>query len=191
MSFITILEVSKLLKCSTRSVYRRIDTVDTIDNLIVKGYAKAVKSSNGNKTRLFSKEWIVTTFDTIDTIDKERQPQAPKQSTSTDNKGFDTVDTIKFLQEQIKVKDEQLRDYSEQFSSFQAIELQAMERLKEQNLIIHQLQLVGEERAKKLEAFNQKQKPEPIVQDFTTFEDIEEVPEENLSEFNEWLKNPK
>ena len=90
-------------------------------------------------------------------------------------------DYIQHLKGEIEALRSQLKDYSEQFTNFQAIELQAMERLKEQNHIIMQLEMVAEERLKKIELLTSK-KEAPI-------HNIEEVklsdePEPSLNKLN-------
>jgi len=83
-------------------------------------------------------------------------------------------DYIQHLKREIEALRSQLKDYSEQFTNFQAIELQAMERLKEQNHIIMQLEMVAEERLKKIEVLTSK-KEDSIIS-----ENIEDVKSEEV-----------
>ena len=83
-------------------------------------------------------------------------------------------DYIQHLKGEIEALRSQLKDYSEQFTNFQAIELQAMERLKEQNHIIMQLEMVAEERLKKIEVLTSK-KEDSIIS-----ENIEDVKSEEV-----------
>lgn len=100
MEFVTIQDVAKLLKCTPRSVYRKIEAIDSFDNLVIKGFAQREVSTNGNSSRLFSKEWITETFVVKD---KVRQSK------------IGTLDTSAFeiLKEQLTIKDNQIDLLSE------------------------------------------------------------------------------
>lgn len=95
MEYITIQEAAIILNCSTRSVYRKLDKIDTFDNLVNKGFAKQELSGNGNSRRLFSKEWINSNFA------KSVKPRQSKTS-SLDVKAFD------IFEKQLEIKDQQI-----------------------------------------------------------------------------------
>ena len=95
-------------------------------------------------------------------------------------------DYIQHLKGEIEALRSQLKDYSEQFTNFQAIELQAMERLKEQNHIIMQLEMVAEERLKKIEVLTSK-KEDSIhnIEDVKSEEvKLSDEPEPSLDKLN-------
>jgi len=100
MEYITIQEVAKILGCSTRSVYRKFDKIDTLDNLIKKGFAKRELSNNGNSRRLFNKDWISSNFVKID---KPRQ----SKTSSLDVKAFE------IFENQLEIKDNQIESLQE------------------------------------------------------------------------------
>tara|TARA_R110002050_G_C8955405_1_gene513693 strand:+ start:1809 stop:2354 length:546 start_codon:yes stop_codon:yes gene_type:complete len=101
MEFITIQEVSKILKCSTRSVYRKLDKIDTFDNLCQKGFAQYEIYQNGNNRRLFNKEWVKSTLD-------------KKKSLKSKNPNDQAVEILKsqldIKDSQINAKDNQIND---------------------------------------------------------------------------------
>ena len=61
--FITISEVAQILKCTPRTVQHQLKEIDTFDNLVKQGFAKNSPSKNGNKIKLFDKEWITSISD--------------------------------------------------------------------------------------------------------------------------------
>lgn len=99
MTFITIQEAATILKCSTRSVYRKIDAIDTFENLCQKGFAQYEINTNGNNRRLFSKEWINEAL-VKNQINK-------KQRIVLDGDAFE------LLKEQLTIKDNQIDQLSE------------------------------------------------------------------------------
>ena len=82
MTFLTIQEAAKLLNCSPRSVYRKLDSIDAFDNLVKKGFAKWELHNNGNNRRLINEDWLKATFVKND---KARQSKI----SSLDVKAFD------------------------------------------------------------------------------------------------------
>lgn len=99
MTFITIQEAASILKCSTRSVYRKIDAIDTFESLCQKGFAQYEIHSNGNNRRLFSKQWINEAL---------VKNQANKKQRIVLN-----GDAFELLKEQLTIKDNQIDQLSE------------------------------------------------------------------------------
>lgn len=100
MTFLTIQEAAKLLNCSPRSVYRKLDSIDTFDNLVKKGFAKRELHDNGNNRRLINEDWLKATFVKND---KARQSKI----SSLDVKAFD------IFEKQLDIKDNQIKDLQE------------------------------------------------------------------------------
>jgi len=110
---ITIQEVAKLFKCTTRTVYRRLDAIDTFQNHVDKGHAVYEVYQNGNNRRLFDKEWIESI------LAKEQKVSAVKSS--------DKSEWITVIENQLNLKDEQIKAKDEQIDQL-AMLLHKMEQ---------------------------------------------------------------
>lgn len=120
--FITIQEAATMLGCSTRSVYRKIDAIDTFDNLVAKGFADKLYSTSGNISRLFSKDWLQSTF-----VNKEKK----KTNDPIRSEAFE------YLKGQLNLKDEQLEAAQDQINRLLDIVVMAQRRVNEVEKYYH------------------------------------------------------
>lgn len=178
MNYITIQEAAKILNCSTRSVYRKIDKIDTFDNLVKKGFTKYELSNNGNNRRLFNEEWINSNFAKVD---KPRQ----SKTSSLDTKAFD------IFEKQLEIKDQQLEAAQENLNI-------ALHRIAELQKYFH---INGMEDSPKLTTTKEyiKQHPESslnyeAIQEESSEEVIKEEPSDYIDAgddkaFSDWIKS--
>ena len=112
-TYITIQEVAKIFKCTTRTVYRRLDAIGSIESHIDNGFATIEYSENGNNRRLFNESWI------LEIAKKEQRVSNVKKS--------DKSDWIKIVEQQLNTKDEQIKAKDEQIDQL-AMLLHKMEQ---------------------------------------------------------------
>tara|TARA_B100000809_G_C14938449_1_gene459507 strand:+ start:250 stop:801 length:552 start_codon:yes stop_codon:yes gene_type:complete len=118
-TYLTLQEVSKLLKCTTRTVYRKMDAIDTPDNLEKKGYIKYERYTSGNNRRLISKEWIESTLSENEKIVKPRTSEKALYVNALVNQ-LDVKDQqIKALENQLKGQANQTDELLELFLASQ------------------------------------------------------------------------
>ena len=101
-TYITIQEVAKIFKCTTRTVYRKLDAIGSIGELVDNGFATIEYSENGNNRRLFNESWI--------------REMSKRQQRVKNVKNSDKSDWIKVVENQLNTKDDQIKDLLTQLS---------------------------------------------------------------------------
>lgn len=192
MKYYFIKEVEEITKLSERTILRKFkayqtDTTDTTDKIKI-----FVSDSNGIKRVKYSETFVNSILNNVQT--------RPTDTTDTNRSDINdelTKEYIQHLKEEIAFLRSENNDLHEEFKNFQAIKLQAIERIKEQNHIIMQLQTIAEERQNKLEQFYKQDIKEDTKFNFDV-EEAEEVqepqPEEVPKEprtFTDYLKATK
>ena len=160
MKWYTIKEALEITNLSRRTIQRK-----------AKSYSQSTRQKcvkyDDSKKAYYSESFINSIIERVDKVSTQDVSNvAPNDEIKEDY--------IQHLKGEIEALRGQINDYSEQFSNFQAIELQAMERLKEQNHIIMQLEMVAEERLKKIEYLTSKK------EDSINTENIEDVNSEEV-----------
>lgn len=190
MKYYQIEELAVKFEVSTRTIYRRLKPLIDTD---IDGLTKTVTDVNGRKRVVYAEALIKKLGHNNGVIDSDlSQVSEVSNGVNTSDLSNDytekytssLLEQIAYLKESLGTKDEQIKDYSSQFNSFQAIELQAMERIKEQNHIIHQLQIVSEERQQKLNAFLNKEEKQQKTYTVDA-EDVVEETEQTEHDFTE------
>lgn len=162
MKWYTVKETLEVTKLSRRTIQRKSKSYSQETGQACVNY------DDSNKV-YYSESFIKSIIGDLDKVSTDdATSDAPNESLRTDY--------IEHLKEEINALRGQIKDYSEQFSNFQTIELQAMERIKEQNHIIMQLEIVADERLKKIENLTSKK------EDSINTENIEEVKGEEVKE---------
>ena len=155
-TYLTIQEVAKLFKCTTRTVYRKLDAIGSIETLVDKGLATIEYSTNGNNRRLFKESWI-------------REISKGEQRVKN-VKSSDKADWIKVIENQLNIKDEQIKDLTDN-NKTQANQIDQLATL------LHK----AEQRTLELEAHFHLNNMEDSPKLTTTKESIEAQPDSVLS----------
>ena len=179
MTFITTQEAAKLLNCSTRSIYRKIDSIDTFDNLVNKGFAKRELTPNGNNRRLFSKDWLNSTFS------KNDKPRQSKIN-SLDVKAFD------IFEKQLEIKDNQIESLQENLNIalHRIAELQKYFHLNgiEKGPTLIPTRKYLEEHPESTLNFNPNDTAEDYTLENTAEENLNDISENKEKTMSDWLK---
>lgn len=123
MTYLTIQQVAKKLKCTTRTVYRKMDAIDTLENLVSQGHIEYEIHQNGNNRRLISEKWVESILSENEKIVKPR----------TSEKAL----WINTLKEQLRIKDEQIKEQANQINEFAALLTAAQNRTIELEKYYH------------------------------------------------------
>ena len=160
MKWYTIKEALEVTNLSRRTIQRKAKDYS-------QEYGQTCVKYDDSKKVYYSESFIKSIIEGVVKVSSEGAPNVQPSDALKE-------DYIEHLKEEINALRGQIKDYSEQFSNFQTIELQAMERIKEQNHIIMQLEMVAEERLKKIEYLTSKK------EDSINTENIEDVKSEEV-----------
>lgn len=159
MEYISLTEASKLSKKSISTIKRFVKANKDKDIF------KYEQLPTGHKKVYVLKSEVIKYFsssgelfnDLLDEPLNEPLNEPLKQEAKTDDLSNDIQgEYIQHLKDTIEFLKSENKDLHEEFKNFQVIEQQAIERIKEQNHIIMQLQSVAEERQQKLNAYLNK-----------------------------------
>jgi hypothetical protein len=190
MDYLSIKEAEQFTGLSIRTIQKKYNKLQTN----VREGARIYFADKNNRRRAnYSTKFLESIK--VETNEHERTQTNVREPKRSDLSNDLQSEYITHLKEQVKDQNKQINDLHEEFKAFQQIELQAMERIKEQNHIIHQLQEISEERAKKLLSYQNKQNTF-IVNEVEEVEEPTEIIEEpepikEPSTFSEFLNNSR
>lgn len=171
MKWYTVKETLEVTKLSRRTIQRKSKSYS-------QETGQACVKYDDSKKVYYSESFIKSIIGDLDKVSSEGAPNVQPSDALKE-------DYIEHLKEEINALRGQIKDYSEQFSNFQTIELQAMERIKEQNHIIMQLEIVADERLKKIENLTSKKEDSINTENIEEVkgEEVKESPEDNPNNF--------
>jgi len=188
MDYLSIKEAEQFTGLSIRTIQKKFNKLPTN---VREGARMYFADENNRKRAKYSTKFLESIK--IETNEHERTRTNVREPKRSDLSNDTQSEYIEHLKNQVKDQNKQINDLHEEFKAFQQIELQAMERIKEQNHIIHQLQEISEERAKKLLNYQNKQSTF-TVNEVETEEETTEIIEEpepikEPTTFIEFLRN--
>ena len=181
MSYLSIKESIEFTNKSNSTIRNHIRTLkatgkNTFNNKEILSY-KLLK--NNSKQIFILKEYLEHVF----ISDKSNKTHFDTQVTSNNDS------LIEALKDHIASLKKELDNKNQQINNFLVLEQRAMERLQEQNHIIHQLNIMIEDKQKTIEKQSKEVKKQPFKEDIETVENYQEQDiEETLNTEEEHIK---